>query len=69
MKGPVDQTSGGREMDIETIGIIGLIGFACAAATLGRIVYERHLDVLYGPYIEGRNKHPRLGSVLKPLHR
>lgn len=55
-------------MDIETIGLISVVGFVFAAATLGRVAYERHMDVLYGPYIEGRNKHPRLGSVVKPRH-
>ena len=56
-------------MDIETIGMIGMVGLAFAAATLVRVAYGRHMDVLYGPYIEGRNKHRRLGSTLKPLHR
>ena len=55
-------------MDIEIIGIIGVVGLAFAAATLGLVAYERHMDVLYGPYIDGRNKYPRFGSVLKPPH-
>ena len=38
-------------MIIETIV---LVGFAFAAVTLGVTAYERHMDVLHGPYIEGR---------------
>jgi hypothetical protein len=38
-------------MTIETIAIIG---FAFAAASLAVMVYERRMDVLYGPYVEGR---------------
>ena len=38
-------------MIIETIV---LVGFAFAAVTLGMTAYERHMDVLHGPYIEGR---------------
>jgi hypothetical protein len=36
-------------MIIEMIGL----GFVFAAATLAAIAYERRMDVLYGPYIEG----------------
>jgi hypothetical protein len=38
-------------MIIETIA---LAGFVFAAVTLGVTAYERHMDVLHGPYIEGR---------------
>jgi hypothetical protein len=38
-------------MDIE---IIGLLGFAFTATAFAMIAYERRLDVLYGPYIQGR---------------
>ncbi len=38
-------------MDIE---IPGLVGLAFAAIALARVAYERHMDVLYGPYIRGR---------------
>jgi len=38
-------------MDIE---ILGLTGFALVATALARMSYEHRLDVLYGPYIEGR---------------
>jgi hypothetical protein len=38
-------------MDIE---ILGFIGFALLAASLARMLDERRLDVLYGPYLKGR---------------
>jgi hypothetical protein len=38
-------------MTIETITILGVI---FAAATLAAMAYERRMDVLYGPYLEGR---------------
>lgn len=38
-------------IDIETIG---WIAFAFAAAALIALVVERRMDVLHGPYIEGR---------------
>ncbi|WP_283805870.1 hypothetical protein [Bradyrhizobium sp. ARR65] len=41
-------------MDIEIIEIVGVIGLISAMAALGRIIYERRMDVLHGPYIEGR---------------
>jgi hypothetical protein len=37
-------------MIFETIGIV----FIVAAATLTAMFYERRMDVLYGPYVEGR---------------
>ena len=37
-------------MDIE---ILGLIGFSFVATALARMAYERRLDVLYGPYLQG----------------
>jgi hypothetical protein len=39
-------------MDINTLGVIG---FAFAAAALATIAHERRLDVLHGPYIQGRS--------------
>jgi hypothetical protein len=39
-------------MIIETLV---LVGFVFAATTLAAIVFERRMDVLHGPYIEGRN--------------
>ena len=38
-------------MTIETIAIPGAV---FAAATFVAVTYERRMDVLYGPYIEGR---------------
>jgi hypothetical protein len=38
-----------------TIETIALAGFVFAAAALAALVYERRMDVLYGPYIEGRS--------------
>jgi hypothetical protein len=51
-------------MNIETIIVVGLI---FAAASLGRFAYERQMDVLHGPYIEGRNTRPVLPIIVKPL--
>ena len=43
-------------MIIETIA---LVGFVFAATALAALVFERRMDVLHGPYIEGRNvAHP-----------
>lgn len=51
-------------MNIEIAIVIGLV---FAAASLGRFAYERQMDVLHGPYIEGRNTQPVLRVFLKPL--
>lgn len=40
-------------MDIETLGFLG---FAFAAAALVKLAHERRLDVLHGPYIQGRTE-------------
>jgi hypothetical protein len=50
-------------MNIETVIVVGLV---FAAASLGRFAYERQMDVLHGPYIEGRNSRP-VPIILKPL--
>ena len=39
-----------------TIETIALAGFVFAAAALAALAYERRMDVLYGPYIEGRSR-------------
>jgi hypothetical protein len=45
-------------MTIETIAILG---FVFAAVALAAIVFERRMDVLHGPYIEGRSvPHPAI---------
>ena len=36
------------------IHILGLVGFVFVAV-LARAAYERRLDVLYGPYVQGRD--------------
>jgi hypothetical protein len=36
-----------------TIETIALLSFVFAAAALATAAYERRMDVLYGPYIEG----------------
>jgi hypothetical protein len=51
-------------MNIETVIVVGLV---FAAASLGRFAYECQMDVLHGPYIEGRNSRPLLPIILKPL--
>jgi hypothetical protein len=51
-------------MNIEIIIAVGLV---FAAASLGRFAYERQMDVLHGPYIEGRNTQPVLRTIAKPL--
>jgi hypothetical protein len=38
-------------MIVETIALVSV---AFAAVTLVMTAYERHMDVLHGPYIEGR---------------
>jgi hypothetical protein len=48
-----------------TIEIISLIGFAAFIATsLIAKAVERRRDVLYGPYIEGRQARPRFDGVM-----
>ena len=34
--------------------ILGFSGFVFAATVVGVLVYEHEMDVLHGPYIEGR---------------
>lgn len=34
---------------------IALLGFVFAATALAAVAFERRMDVLHGPYIEGRN--------------
>ena len=51
-------------MDIEIAGVTGLV---FAAAALGRLAYERRMDVLHGPYIEGRNTESVLDIIATAL--
>ena len=48
-----------------TIEMIALAGFVFAAAALAAVAYERHMDVLHGPYIEGRSG--RVGIPLEQI--
>jgi hypothetical protein len=50
-------------MDIE---ILGLLGFTLTAIVVGKMAYERRMDVLYGPYIRGRTT-GRAGFSVKRL--
>ena len=50
-------------MNIEIVVVIGLV---FTAASIGRFAYERQMDVLHGPYIEGRNTQPALRMIAKP---
>lgn len=49
------------------IEIIVTVGLVFAATTAGRIVYERRMDVLHGPYIEGRSERSTLEPAFSPL--
>jgi hypothetical protein len=54
-----------------TIETIAFLGFVFAATTLAAMAYERRMDVLYGPYLEGRaGRRVRLstGRFLKLAH-
>jgi hypothetical protein len=53
-------------MDIEIIAVVGLV---FAAATASRVIYVRRMDVLHGPYIEGRNDPIGLSALSQPLVR
>ena len=37
-----------------TIETIAFLGFVFAVSALAAMAYERRMDVLYGPYLEGR---------------
>jgi hypothetical protein len=49
------------------IEIAVVIGAMFVAGALGRLAYERRMDVLYGPYIEGRSTERVLPMIPKPL--
>lgn len=49
-----------------TIEIAIAVGLVFAAASLGRFAYARHMDVLHGPYIEGRRIQPLLRITATP---
>jgi hypothetical protein len=47
--------------------ILGILGFAFAVTTTGRLVYEHQTDVLHGPYIEGRAQSRAFASIVDPV--
>jgi len=49
-------------MAIETIA---LLGFAFMTFALAAMAYERRMDVLYGPYIYGRDAQHWLAPLVK----
>jgi|SRR5450631_910012 hypothetical protein len=58
----------GPQMTIETIAFLV---FVFSATTLAAMAHERRMDVLYGPYLEGRaGGHVRLSTerFWKPMH-
>jgi hypothetical protein len=52
MKSTTDFKRTGPQVNIEIVAAIALV---FVAASLGRLAYERRMDVLHGPYIEGRS--------------
>jgi hypothetical protein len=50
-------------MDIE---ILGFFGFAFTAIVLAKTAYERRMDVLYGPYIQGCARGPLIKRFWQP---
>jgi hypothetical protein len=47
--------------------ILGIFGFVFAATATGVLVYEHHMDVLSGPYIEGREPARIIAAMLEPM--
>lgn len=47
--------------------ILGILGFVFAATVVGVLVYEHEMDVLHGPYIEGRVQERGVAAMLDPL--
>ena len=50
-----------------TIEIIAFLGSGFIATTLSAKVYERRNDVLYGPYIQGRDEQHSFKSLMDQL--
>lgn len=46
---------------------IGILGFAFAAVAIGKMIYEREMDVLHGRYIEGREQTKEFAAVWNPM--
>jgi hypothetical protein len=64
MKATRDFNREGPYMNIEIAIVVGLV---FVAASLARFAYERQMDVLHGPYIEGRTTQPVLRIIARSL--
>ena len=51
-------------MDI--LGTFGILGFVFAVMATGVLVYEHQMDVLHGPYIEGRAQPRSVAAIRDP---
>ncbi len=47
---------------------LGIFGFVFATTATGVLVYEHHMDVLSGPFIEGREQPCVIAAMLAPVH-
>ena len=47
--------------------ILGIVGFVFAASAAGVLVYEHEIDVLHGPFIEGREAPRIVAAMLDPV--
>jgi hypothetical protein len=47
--------------------ILGIAGFVFAATATAVLVYEHQMDVLNGPYIEGRAAPRMFAALLDPM--
>ena len=52
---------------MEIFALLGISGFVFAATTTGRLVYEHETDVLYGPFIEGRERSRAFAAIIDPV--
>jgi hypothetical protein len=47
--------------------IIGILGFVFGAVAIGKLTYEREMDVLHGRYIEGREEAKEFAALWNPM--
>lgn len=47
--------------------ILGIFGLVFAATAVGVLVYEHEMDVLHGPYIEGRQAPRIIAAMFDPV--
>ena len=47
--------------------VLGILGFVFAATSTGVLVYEHQMDVLHGPYIEGRQETRYVPAMFEPV--